>query len=180
MSKKVVVLLASGFEEIEAVATVDVLRRGGVTVVIAGVDGEELTGANGITVKADVLLSGIDATDYDAVILPGGNGGTMRLCEDAAAQAFIKSFDAQGKTIAAICAAPIALDRAGVLKDEYTCYPSCEQSIKSSRFVEKTVVESGNIITSRGPGTAIVFGLYLVEKFASKAKAESVKKGLLA
>lgn len=180
MSKRAVLLLADGFEEIEAVATVDVLRRGGVEVVIAGVEAKISKGANGISVVADTLVSEIKESDFDAIILPGGYGGTMKLCSDGSSQALIKSFDEKGKIVAAICAAPLALDAAGVLKAEYTCYPGVEENIKSSHFVDKKVVQSANVITSRGPATAICFGLYLVEKLVDKATAESVKSGVLA
>jgi 4-methyl-5(b-hydroxyethyl)-thiazole monophosphate biosynthesis len=180
VSINVVILLADGFEEIEAVATIDTLRRGGVKVVIAGVEAIRAKGANGITVEADTLVADINESDFDAVILPGGYGGTMKLCADGASQALIKSFDAKGKIVAAICTAPLALDAAGVLKAEYTCYPGVEENIKSSQFVDRKVVESGNVITSRGAGTAICFGLYLIEKLVDKATAEAVKSGMLA
>ena len=104
----------------------------------------------------------------------------MTLAENETVQRLIKEFDEARKTVGAICAAPIALDRAGVLKEEYTCYPGVPDVIKSSKFVEKTIVESQNVITSRGPGTAICFGLYIIEKLADKETAEAVKGGMLA
>jgi len=180
MKKCVLLPLANGFEEIEAVALADTMRRGGLEVVIAGVDAEVLTGANGVRVVSDCMIDSVKAADFDMILLPGGYGGTMTLAENATVQALIKEFDASGKTIGAICAAPIALDRAGALKDEYTCYPGVSDSVKSSKFVEKAIVESGNVITSRGPGTAICFGLYIIEKLVNKEKAEAVKSGMLA
>jgi len=180
MQKRAVILLANGFEEIEAVATIDILRRAKITVVIASVDGEFVTGANGVTIKTDCSIKTIDELDFDAIILPGGYKGTMRLCEDIASQTIIKNFNSKDKIIAAICAAPLALDKAKVLKAEYTCYPGVEDGIKSSMFVGKAVVESGNVITSRGPGTAICFGLYLVEKLAGEEMADSIKRDVLA
>jgi len=179
VKKSVVILLADGFEEIEAVTTIDILRRGGVSVVVAGVNSSLPTGAHGIVVKTDALVYAVVADDYDAIILPGGYKGTMTLCEDATAQVLIKDFDRKNKIIAAICAAPIALDMAGVLKDEYTCYPGCSDGIKSSNFIEKTIVESGNVITSRGPATALCFALYLLEKLVGKQVADEVKKATL-
>ena len=180
MKKRVLLPLANGFEEIEAVGLADTMRRGGIEVVIAGVDGETLTGANGVRVVSDCLIGSVNAADFDMIVLPGGYDGTMTLAKNATVQALIKEFDAGGKLIGAICAAAIALDSAGVLKEEYTCYPGVSDSVKSSKFVEKTIVESGNVITSRGPGTAICFGLYIIEKLAGKEKAEAVKSGMLA
>ncbi len=180
MKKRVLLPLANGFEEIEAVALADTMRRGGIDVVIAGVDGETLKGANGIRVVSDCPIASVKASDFDMIVLPGGYGGTMTLAENTTVQSLIKEFDTSGKCVAAICAAPIALDKAGVLKDEYTCYPGVQDSIKSSEFVEKMIVESGNILTSRGPGTAICFGIYIIEKLMGKETAEAVKGGMLA
>lgn len=180
MKKRVLLPLANGFEEIEAVALTDTMRRGGIEVVIAGVDAETLSGANGIKVVSDCLINSVSATDFDMIVLPGGYVGTMTLAENTIVQALIKEFDASNKTIGAICAAAIALDRAGVLKEEYTCYPGVSDNIKSSKFVEKSIVESGNIITSRGPGSAICFGIYIIEKLVGKETAETIKGGMLA
>lgn len=180
MQKRVLMPFADGFEEIEMVALVDTMRRGGVDVVTAGVDGKAPIGAHGISVVADCVIGSVKAADFDMIVLPGGYKNTMTLAENAAVQALIKEFDAKGKLVGAICAAPIALDRAGVLKDEYTCYTGISDSIKSSKFVEKNVVESGNILTSRGPGTAICFGLYIVEKLMGKETAEAVRKDMIA
>jgi 4-methyl-5(b-hydroxyethyl)-thiazole monophosphate biosynthesis len=180
MGKRVLLPLANGFEEIEAVALADTMRRGGLDVVIAGVDGEVLKGANGIMVVSDTDIKNVCSADFDMIVLPGGYGGTMTLAENETVQRLIKEFDEARKTVGAICAAPIALDRAGVLKEEYTCYPGVPDVIKSSKFVEKTIVESQNVITSRGPGTAICFGLYIIEKLADKETAEAVKGGMLA
>ncbi len=180
MQKRVLVPFADGFEEIEAVALVDTMRRGGIEVVMAGVDGETIKGAHGISIVADCTIDSVKAADFDMIALPGGYKNTMTLAENTIVQALIKEFDAKGKFVSAICAAPIALDRAGVLKDEYTCYPGVPDAIKSSKFIEKTVVESGNVLTSRGPGTAICFGLYIVEKLIGKESAEAVKSDMLA
>jgi protein deglycase len=179
MQKRVLLPLANGFEEIEAVALVDTMRRGGIEVVMAGVDGETLSGAHGIKVVSDCAIGSVKACDFDMIVLPGGYKNTMTLAENITVQALIKEFDAKGKTVGAICAAPIALDRAGVLKDEYTCYPGIPSEIKSSKFVEKSIVESGNVLTSRGPGTAIYFGIYIVEKLMGKETAEAVKGKML-
>lgn len=179
MKKRVLLPFSNGFEEIEAVALVDTMRRGGIEVVMAGVDGETLKGAHGISIVADCSIDSVKAADFDMIVLPGGYENTMTLANNATVQALIKEFDAGGKLVGAICAAPIALDRAGALKDEYTCYPGVPSEIKSSRFVEKTVVESGNVLTSRGPATAMLFGIYIVEKLMGKETAEAVKGQML-
>ncbi|MGE4400031.1 MAG: DJ-1 family glyoxalase III [Campylobacterales bacterium] len=180
MSKKVLMPFADGFEEIEMVALVDTMRRGGIEVVTAGVDAKAPVGAHGVSVVADASIGGVTADGFDMIVLPGGYKNTMTLAENAQVQALIKEFDVKGKLVSAICAAPIALDRAGVLKDEYTCYPGVPDAIKSSKFIEKTIVESGNVLTSRGPGTAICFGLYIVEKLVGKETAETVKEAMIA
>jgi 4-methyl-5(b-hydroxyethyl)-thiazole monophosphate biosynthesis len=179
MKKRVILPLANGFEEIEAIALVDTMRRGGIEVVIAGVDGITLKGAHGITVASDVDIKSIKSADFDMIVLPGGGTGTRTLTSNENVQSLIKEFDCAGKLVGAICAAPIALDKAGVLKDEYTSYPGTSEIIKSSKFIEKNIVESGNILTSRGPGTAICFGIYIIEKLVGKETAKAVKEEML-
>jgi 4-methyl-5(b-hydroxyethyl)-thiazole monophosphate biosynthesis len=116
------------------------------------------------------------------IVLPGGWGGTKALASDTTLQTFLQSMDAQGKNIGAICAAPYALYTAGVLKEGYTCYPSVEEQIEMAgyRGDADAVVESGNIMTSRGPGTAICFGLAIVKKLVGDESYTSLRSGLLA
>ena len=183
MSKKVLIPLAEGFEEIEAVAVIDVLRRGGIAVLVRSLDAQlDVEGAHGLVVRAEAPLEGVGADDIDMVVLPGGGGGTKRLAADAGVQALLKAMDAEGKAIGAICAAPIALNAAGVLKHNYTAYPGVEEEIRTEGFWgdKRQVVEDANVMTSRGPGTAICFGLEIVRKLAGEAAYESVKRGLLA
>ena len=183
MSKKVLVPLASGFEEIEAIAVIDVIRRGGIEVLVRSLDDQlEVAGAHAITVKADAPLGTLGAGDIDMIVLPGGWGGTTRLAEDGKVQALLKAMDAESKAIGAICAAPFALNAAGVLKENYTCYPGVEEKIRLNGYLGDTlqVVEDANVMTSRGPGTAICFGLQIVKKLVGKEKYETLKKGLLA
>lgn len=180
MQKRVLVPFADGFEEIELVGLVDTMRRGGIDVVTAGVDSKTQTGAHGIVVVADSVIDEAVSDGFDMIVLPGGYKNTMTLAESGKVQKLIKEFDAKDKLVGAICAAPIALDRAGVLKDEYTCYPNVNDVVKSSKFVERTVVESGNVLTSRGPGTAICFGLYIVEKLVGKDSAGAVRERMIA
>ena len=179
---KVVLPLASGFEEIEAIAIIDVLRRAGIEVLVAGVDGDMLEGANKIVVKSDCSINDIDSIDdIDMIVLPGGWGGTKVLAENEKVQSLLKEMDAKSKKIGAICAAPFALEQAGVLKEGFTCYPSVEDNIKTAGYTSsEKVVVSENVMTSRGPGTAICFGLAIVKKLVSEEMYLQLKGGLLA
>jgi len=180
---RVLVPLATGFEEIEAVSIIDVMRRGGIDVIMGSLDETLLVrGANGITLQCDRPITGLGADELDMIVLPGGWGGTKALAHDETVQALLKEMDGAGKNIGAICAAPYALYTAGVLKEGYTCYPSIEEQINVAgyRGDESAVVQSGNIMTSRGPATAICFGLAIVKKLVSKEKYEELCSGLLA
>lgn len=179
----VLVPIAEGFEELEAVALIDVMRRAEIEVIVAAVrSGLEVSGGNGITLKCDRALSGITAEAIDMIVLPGGWGGTDVLAEDENVQSLLKAMDAQGKQIGAICAAPYALNTAGVLKEHYTCYPSAEEKIRIEGYQgdRAQVVEDGNIMTSRGPGTALCFGLQIVKKLVGEEAYLGLKEGLLA
>jgi 4-methyl-5(b-hydroxyethyl)-thiazole monophosphate biosynthesis len=183
MAKTVLVPLATGFEEIEAVSLIDVMRRGGIDVLVRSLDDVlEVRGANGIVVKADAPIGDLSADDIDMIVLPGGWGGTDRLAEDAKVQALLRAMDAKGKKIGAICAAPFALNAAGVLKHDYTCYPSVEEQIREEGYQgdARQVVEDQNVMTSRGPGTAICFGLQIVRKLVGEESYQGLKEGLLA
>jgi len=178
---KVCVPLAEGFEEIEAISLIDVMRRGGIEVIIAGVDKELVTGANGITVKAEIDIKEVKADDLDMVVLPGGWGGTHILAENETVQQLLRDMKEKEKIVGAICAAPFALKQAGVLNDRYTCYPSVEEQIGTDGYTDKEkVVIDGNVMTSRGPGTSICFGLVIVRKLVGEDVYEQLKGGLLA
>ncbi len=180
---KVLVPLANGFEEIEAVTIIDILRRGGVEVLVASLDENSLVkGANNIVVQADVDINSINSDILDMIVLPGGWDGTYALADDINIQRILKKMDAKGKNIAAICAAPYALNKAGVLKEKYTCYPSVEDEIKREGYQgdSSMVVNDANIMTSRGPATAICFALAIVKKLAGEDVYKSVRLGVLA
>ncbi len=180
---KVMVPLGTGFEELEAVALIDVMRRAGIEVRVASVKGErEVTGANGITLCCDGAASELSADDMDMIVLPGGWGGTNVLAEDAHIQSLLKAMDAEGKMIGALCAAPFALHTAGVLKPNYTCYPSVEEQIRAEGFQgdKAQVVTDGNVMTSRGPGTALCFALQIVKRLVGEESYAQLKAGLLA
>ncbi|MDP2076474.1 MAG: DJ-1/PfpI family protein [Sulfuricurvum sp.] len=180
---RVLVPIATGFEEIEAVCIIDVMRRAGIEVIMGSLNEILLVkGANGITVQADRPIEGIAADDIDMIVLPGGWDGTNALAEDANVQSLLQEMDAKGKNIGAICAAPFALYTAGVLKEGYTCYPSVEEKIKVAGYQgdKSAVVQTGNVMTSRGPGTAICFGLAIVKKLVGDEAYEGLLGGLLA
>ena len=180
---KVLVPLAGGFEEIEAVSIIDVLRRAEVEVLIGSLTQEMLVrGANGITIQADVEVKNLSADMLDMVVLPGGWDGTHALADDENVQNLLREMDAKGKNIGAICAAPFALNRAGVLKEHYTCYPSVEEQIRQEGYEgdKAMVVEDANVMTSRGPATALCVGLAIVKKLKGEATYKALKEGLLA
>ncbi|MDO5471333.1 MAG: DJ-1/PfpI family protein [Akkermansia sp.] len=162
--KSILVLMAPGFEEIELTAPVDILRRLGVKVVLAGVQGRKVEGAHGLTMMADMLLVDAEAGDYDGVVLPGGAASWL-LRDTPAVLKMVRDMHAAGKLVAAICAAPIALEAAGVLSERrITCYPAdaVTNDIKSAASIADTpAVTDGNIVTGRGPGAALEFGFAL-------------------
>ncbi len=182
MATTILIPLATGFEEIEAVSLIDILRRADIKVIVASLnDNLQVQGANGITILADQNISSITVNDIDMILLPGGWGGTDLLAGDDYTQNLIKKMNKENKLIGAICAAPYALDNAGVLKENFTCYPSVEEKIKNQNYTDnKKVIEDNNIITSQGPGTAMCFALYLVKKFKGQEKYNQLKAGLLA
>jgi 4-methyl-5(b-hydroxyethyl)-thiazole monophosphate biosynthesis len=171
------VLLADGFEEIEAVTIIDVLRRGQVAVTTASLSGKRVVGSHQIALDADALLLNVSVDDFDALVLPGGPAAkTLR--EDALAQTTIKRAAAAGKLVAAVCAAPTALEVAGLLAGKRaTAYPGSQ--LPSARQVDERVVEDGNIVTSRGPGTSMAFALKLVERLSGAAIAQTTAEKLL-
>ena len=180
---RVLVPLAKGFEEIEAVSIIDVLRRAGVEVIVAALNEEMLVqGANGITIEADTEVQKLTADELDMVVLPGGWDGTHALADDENVQTLLREMDAKGKNIGAICAAPFALNKAGVLKENYTCYPSVEQEIREEGYQgdKAMVVEDANVMTSRGPATALCFGLAIAKKLKGEETYNALKEGLLA
>jgi len=174
MKKKALVVLAEGFEEIEAVAPIDILRRAEVDVTVAGLRGDSVTGAHGVEIKADVVFG-----DYkllpDAIVFPGGMPGAENLASSVELKDMVLKMHSGGKLIAAICASPaIVLAPEGILRGRTaTCYPGLEKNFSPDvKFVKEEVVQDGNVITSRGPATALVFGLKIAENLAGKAKTD--------
>ncbi|MEA3522471.1 MAG: DJ-1 family glyoxalase III [Campylobacterota bacterium] len=180
---RVLVPIAKGFEEIEAVSLIDVMRRAGIEVLVASLnDHVDVEGANGISIKTDLHVKTVKANELDMIVLPGGWDGTYALADDVNVQNLLKKMDAQGQNIGAICAAPFALNKAGVLKPNFTCYPSAEEQIDIEGYQadKAQVVQEDNIMTSRGPGTSICFGLQIVKKLVGEETYLALKEGLLA
>lgn len=180
---RVLVPLARGFEEIEAVSIIDVLRRADIEVHVASLNEESgVKGANGITVMSDMNIKDVVVDELDMIVLPGGVEGTYALAEDENVLRILKDMDSKGKNIGAICAAPFALNKAGVLKHNYTCYPSFEEYIREDGYMgdKAMVVQDGNVMTSRGPATAICFALQIVKKLKGEETYLMLKGGLLA
>ena len=175
---KVVLPLPDGFDEIEAFTVIDVLRRAGIEVFIAGAPSKFVTSMHKVKMQVDGMFDEIDMSKYDGIILPGGEGYTSLVNSPTIINAII-DFSKQGKIIAAICGAPMALVKAGILKGKRaTIAPGLEKNLDMPRG-EKVVVD-GNIITSQGLGTAMEFSLKIVELLQGKPKALQMKQHLLA
>jgi 4-methyl-5(b-hydroxyethyl)-thiazole monophosphate biosynthesis len=183
MMTEVAVLFAPGFEEIEAITIVDILRRAGVTVQMVGVDTEDVIGAHGIQVKTNTTLASLDPKKIGALLLPGGSPGYVNLRNHMGVLTLIKTIYDSGKLVAAICAAPSALADAGVL-NQSTCtiYPGMEEELEHGGGLPSTenVVQDKNVITSRGPATSIPFAIKIVEYLLGESKAKEVMEKTLA
>jgi 4-methyl-5(b-hydroxyethyl)-thiazole monophosphate biosynthesis len=176
--KRVLVTLAEGFEEIEALATVDVLRRAGLDVVVAGLPGTIVKGRSGVKVVTDTRVDEVDQKEFDCLVLPGGNPGYINLGKSKKVAEIINDFDREKKLIAAICAAPSILAKHGVLDNRRaTIYPGMEREIPRPR--PANVVTDGHIITSQGPGTSIDFALEIVKTLLGNSKAEEIKREIV-
>ena len=178
MEKRVLCLLTDGFEEIEAVTPIDLLRRAGIGVTIASLKDGVLTGRCGIRIEADELLDAVNPADFDLLLIPGGPGvGDLRA--DGRAAELAKRFDAAGKCVAAICAAPLVLMDAGLLKGRrFTAYHSVRAELGGG--LEERVVEDGNLITSRGAGTAMDFAFAIITRLGGEDLAERVAEEIMA
>jgi 4-methyl-5(b-hydroxyethyl)-thiazole monophosphate biosynthesis len=176
----ILVPLADGFEEVEAITIIDVLRRADLALTTASLtDDKQVEGLHNVMIQADALLKDLKPDDFDAIVLPGGGRGTDNLMKDPRIIETVQSYNAQNKHICAICAAPTVLAAAGVLKGlKATCYPTCAKVLGSS-YAESPVIADNNIITSQGPGTAMLFSLILVHHFAGEESARSVAKAML-
>jgi protein deglycase len=180
MTKRVLCLVADGVEELELVAPVDVLRRAGAEVVLAAVgEGIHVTGRNNLVLHADHTLEAVQADDFDLLLVPGG-AAVSKLRQDGRAAALAKSFVRAGKPVAAICAGPLVLEDAGLLEGKrFTAHFSAANELPGAQTGER-VMEDGLIITSRGAGTALEFGLALVDRLFGEAKEEEIARAIMA
>lgn len=176
----IVTLLANGFEEIEALTPIDVLRRAGVEVVSCGLSGVEIRGSHGITVHADALPIDIDLSKVDMVILPGGMPGATNIDAHPFTSEIIKATLERGGRLAAICAAPLVLGRRGLLEGKRaTCYPGFEDELRGATVTGDGVVTDGNITTAKGMGVALEFAKELVRLTVSEEMAEQISAAIM-
>ncbi len=183
---RVIVPFAEGFEEIECLSVVDVLRRAGVEVVLASLDGGPVTGRSQVTVQPDASLDDLlNDPSWDMVVLPGGLPNAFLLRDDVRVRGLVRRMAEAEKHVAAICAAPLALAAYGVVGGRrVTSYPGTGETLRETEpqavYCDDAVVEDGYLVTSRGPGTALAFALRLVARLCGAEKAESVRQELLA
>ena len=179
--KKVLIPVAPGFEEIEAVTVIDILRRAGVAVTVAGTVKGEIEGRNKIKLTPDVLLEDVVARPFDMIVLPGGSAGTEHLKKDPRVKQILNDMAARGGYITAICAAPTVLSAVGLLQGKkVTSHPSVKGDLSETNYSEDRVVVDGRIVTSRSPGTALEFAMKLVEILEGRSKMEEVNRSVLA
>lgn len=175
----VLVIMAPGFEEIELSAPIDILRRLEIPVVTAGLSGRSVEGAHGMMMSAEMLVVDVEPEKFSGVILPGGPA-SWTLRDTPAVLSIVRSMHAAGKMVAAICAAPLALEAAGVIKDRrVTCYPSVKLELVSAAEVcDCPAVTDGNIVTGRGPGAALEFGFELGRYFGKSEEVEKLRSDM--
>lgn len=178
--KTALILFADGSEELEAVTVINILRRGGIGVTLAGLHEGPLRGSRGTVLVPDTTLDRALAHQFDMLVLPGGQPGSNHLKADVRVLKLAQQMAANGKYIAAICAAPSVLAEAGLLDGRRaTSFPTCLDEYPQVQLQGEAVVEDGNLITSRGPGTAMDFALVLLERLTSHAKRQEVEAGLV-
>ena len=173
--------LAEGFEEIEALCPIDLLRRAGLDVTTVGIGSKEICGSHGIKVAADILDTEYNDKNPELIFLPGGMPGTLNLKASDTVKRAIKEALESDAYIAAICAAPMILGELGLLRGkEAICYPGFEDKLEGATISEKRVVRDGKILTAAGMGAALDFGLMIVELFCGKEKADDLRCAVIA
>ena len=176
--KKVCLLLAKGFEEIEALTVCDVIRRANIICDLVSIGEKQVESSHGVVVQADKIFD--EDMEYDLVVIPGGMPGATNLRDDERVIKLIKKQNKEGKLIGAICAGPIVLGKAEIIEGKnITSYPGYEDELPNCEYSEDTVVVDGNIITSRGPATAMAFSYKLLEKLGYEHKVEGISSGML-
>jgi 4-methyl-5(b-hydroxyethyl)-thiazole monophosphate biosynthesis len=174
--KKIIVPLAQGLEEIETITAVDVLRRADIGVTTVSLGDLKVKGAHDIIIIADMFIDEIDVDGFDGILLPGGMPGSVNLRDDERVINMVKSLDKDGKLVSAICAAPIVLERAGVLKGrKATSYPGFGEEMPSCNYVDDRVVVDNNTITGKGPGAALEFAFEVVDYLAGEEMVNKLK-----
>ncbi len=179
--KTIALFLAEGFEEVEALTPVDVLRRAGLPVQTGSVTGDlVVTGAHGVPVVADLLFEELNGNDVEMIVLPGGLPGATNLDAHEGLGGLILSFAKAGKPLAAICAAPLVYGKRGLLQGKKaTCYPGFDEFLEGAVYTAALVEKDGNILTGKGPGAAMAFAFAMVEKYSGAAKVEELKQGMI-
>lgn len=176
----VYILLGSGFEEVEALTPCDLLRRAGLEVALVGVDGTEIKGSHGITVRADLPLAALRPETVEMLILPGGLRGVQSLLASEAARELTKRVREAGAFVCAICAAPTILAKLGLLGDApAVCYPGKEPEMGNAQLRDANVVRCGKLITARAAGAAVDFALALIDALRGPAEAERIAKQIV-
>jgi 4-methyl-5(b-hydroxyethyl)-thiazole monophosphate biosynthesis len=180
MSKKVLVVLANGFEEIESVVPIDICRRANMSVTVAALDNLTVVAAHDIKIQADVLLKDVQYQVFDVIILPGGDPGTSNLEKSDLVKEIVMTQFRSGRMIAAICAAPRILEGYGLLRGRTaTCYPGTKPKMQSCTLVDDPVVVDGNILTSQAPGTAMAMSYKIVEILQSPSLSTVLQQAML-
>ena len=179
--KTIFVFLADGFEEIEALTPVDILRRAGLPVkTVSVMDEQVVAGAHGVPVLADVMFDEVNAEDAEMILLPGGLPGATNLDAHQGLSQMILEFAKEEKPLAAICAAPLVFGNRGLLEGKKaTCYPGFETYLKGAQYTAALVEKDGNFITGKGPGAAMEFAFAIVEKYCGMDKVNELKQGMM-
>ena len=176
----VYMLLGTGFEETEAIAPLDLLRRAGVEVLTVGINGKIIYGSHGIGVEADIVMDEMDLTNMDMIILPGGLGGVASIRASQAAMEAVRFAHENGKFTAAICAGPTVLADLGIVNGKNaTCYPGCEGQMGSANMVTAAAVTDGKVITGTSAGCAIPFGLALIAALKGRSAADAIAEQIV-
>ncbi|MBE6023935.1 MAG: DJ-1/PfpI family protein [Cellulosilyticum sp.] len=178
---KIAVYFATGYEEVEALSVVDILRRGNVEVIMVGVDGKTVVSARQVSINMDVTIDEVNHDEIDMMVLPGGLPGVDNLMKNETLVQQLKNFKAQDKWLAAICAGPSVLGKLGLLEGEKaTCYPGFEDKLLGCEYTGERVELSHHIITGIGAGAALDFGYKILEVFQGKELAEKIRKAMIA
>lgn len=172
---KALIILADGFEDMEAITPIDLLRRAGIEVVLAGLNKKQIRSSHGVGVIADEVFDAAkNYGDFEAIILPGGPGTENLLSNDGVINC-VKDFYKNEKLCCAICAAPKVFDKAGILKNrKFTCFPAVKNEIKNGKYIDDAVVQDENVLTSKAAGTAIDFSLVIIDNLLDEETAREI------